>query len=491
MRLSPKSKSEKELPAVVRRWLAPLGAELPPLYLVGGAVRDQMLGRPIKDIDLMCADPEGLARNLSMHHGATLVPFLKKVAAPCFRVVRREDTEDYIDLVPMRGGSPETDLSLRDFTINAMAVEIGPGGGLAEVIDPLEGRRDLVRRCIRAASLRALADDPLRILRAVRFASQLGFVIDEATAHLMAQSAAALVNVAGERICAELLAILETPASADYLRRLDDSGALAVVFPEIGPMKGCIQNTHHHLDVWGHSLAALEACEAILANPADHFGSSAAAVQAYLATGRRTALLKLALLLHDSGKPSSKQVDSAGRITFYGHDEAGARVVETVGRRLRLSTGAAAFIIALVVHHMNLLTLSEPEVRPATVLRWCRRLGDACVAAIILSMADVAAIRGPAADPEWRERHLAWGAHTVRDYFSEFKQRIEAPPLVTGHDLLAIGIAPGPELGRILSMVRDVQQTGEVESREEALNLIKSQQMRAEARQVARKGKPL
>ena len=121
-------------------------------------MRDQMMGRPIKDVDLMCADPEGVARNLSMRHGATLVPFLKKVAAPCFRVVRREDADDYIDLVAMRGGSPEADLFLRDFTINAMAVEIGPGGGLAKVIDPLGGQRDLVRRCIRAGQgVRGLA----------------------------------------------------------------------------------------------------------------------------------------------------------------------------------------------------------------------------------------------------------------------------------------------------------------------------------------------
>ena len=460
-----------DLATVLNRWLAPLGPDLPLLYLVGGALRDRLLGRPMKDIDLMCAGPEQLASRIARQHGAALVPFRNKVDAPCFRVVRREDAKDFIDLVPMRGGSPEADLRRRDFTINAMAAAVGPGGCLADVIDPLNGRQDLAQRRIRAASQRTFADDPLRILRAVRFAAQLDFAINDGTAVLMAHSAPALSGVAAERICAELLAILEAPAAVRYLRLLDQTGALAAVLPEISAMKGCTQNAHHHLDVWDHSLAALEACEAILADAAAHFGSAAAAVDEYLAAGQRSALLKLAVLLHDSGKPSCKTVDPAsGRIHFRGHAARSAELMEAAGRRLRLPLRKKSFLVALAAHHMHVLALSDPGVRPATVLSWCRRLGDACLAAIVLSLADVAATCGPAAGPVWREQHVFWARTTARAYLTDFKPRFQAPPLISGHDLKNLGIAPGPQLGRILAQVRDAQQTGAIRTREAALD---------------------
>ncbi len=478
----------------LKRWLAPLGEDLPPLYLVGGALRDRFMGRPVKDIDLMCAAPEPLARRMAAHHGAALVSFLTKAEAPCFRVVRREDAGDVIDLVPLRGPDPEADLMRRDFTINAMAMAVGPRGRLGALLDPLGGRRDLAGRRIRAASATAFADDPLRILRAVRFAAQLDFVMDEAMDALMARSAPALAGVAGERIWTELRALLTAPQAVLHLVRLDRVGALTVIFPEIAAMKGCTQNTHHHLDVWEHSLAALAACEAILSAPESHFGSSAPAVRSALAGDHRFSLLKLAVLLHDSGKPLQRRVDPAsGRVFFHGHDRQGARLVKAVGERLRLSAREAAFVTALTAHHMHILALSDPSVRPATVLRWCRRLGDACVAALILSMADVAATRGPAADPAWRQRHLSWAGRTVEEYLTVFKPRLEAPPLVTGRDLVGLGLAPGPELGRILAVIRDAQQTEKIQTREAALDMAAALCVRASAAAgsaVSRKPEP-
>ena len=468
--MSRTSSSDVDLPAALHRWLGPLGPERPPVYLVGGAVRDRILGRPIKDIDLMCAAPAGLAQKLAAHHDAAVVPFLKKADAPCHRVVDRRDPNDFVDLVPIWGGSVKADLARRDFTINAMAMAVGPGGRLGNLVDPLGGQRDIADRCIRAASPEALAADPLRILRAVRFAAQLGYHLDPDTVGLMENSAPALAAVAPERIVAELLLILDTPTAASHIRRLDAVGALAVILPEIGPMKGCTQNDYHHLDVWAHSLAALAAAEGILANPQAHFGPAASLVEAYLQAERRTALLKLALILHDAGKPPQRAIDpKTGQITFLAHDAESGRIAEAAGRRLRLSSRAVVFLSTLTAHHMHVLALSAPDVRPATVLRWCRRLGDASTAAILLSMADVSAIRGPAADPVWRERHLNWAGRTVRDYFLNLKPRIEQRPLINGRDLIGRGASPGPALGRVLAAVREAQLTGTVQDREAAL----------------------
>ena len=467
--------TSRDLPAALHRWLGPLGPDRPPVYLVGGAVRDRLLGRPVKDIDLMCAVPEALARALATHHDAALVPFLKKIDAPCHRVVDRRDPNDFLDLTPISGGSVGTDLARRDFTINAMAMAVGPAGRLEDLVDPLGGQRDIADRRIRAASPQALAADPLRILRAVRFAAQLGYSIAPDTVGLMAKSAPALAAVAAERIAAELLLILETPTAAEHIRQLDAVGALAVILPEIGPMKGCTQNDYHHLDVWGHSLAALEAAEGILADLDTHFGPAAPLVETYLQAERRIALLKLALILHDAGKPPQRAVDpETGRITFLSHDAQSGRIAEAAGRRLRLSARAAVFLSALAAHHMHVLALSDPRVRPATVLRWCRRLGDASAAAILLSMADVSAIRGPAADPAWRQRHLQWAGRTVRDYFLDLKPRIEAKPLINGRDLIGRGASPGPALGRILAAVRDAQLAGTVQTRAAALAMAQS-----------------
>jgi poly(A) polymerase len=210
----------------LRRWLRPLGADLPPLFMVGGAVRDHLLGRPYKDLDLICPSPEVLARRLGRIHHAAVVPFLKKADAPCHRVVSRADPEDFLDLSPITGGSVEGDLERRDFTINAMALPVLPGNGFGPLIDPLGGRRDLAARTLRACGPNAFHDDPVRILRALRIAAQLGFAVAPATLDLARRDADALAAVAVERCVKELFDLLAQPSSAGHIRTLDELGVL-------------------------------------------------------------------------------------------------------------------------------------------------------------------------------------------------------------------------------------------------------------------------
>jgi tRNA nucleotidyltransferase/poly(A) polymerase len=457
----------------LRRWLAPLGADLPPLFVVGGAVRDHLLGRPYKDLDLICPQPEALARRLGRIHQAAVVPFLKKVDAPCHRVVSRADPGDFLDLSPIAGGSVEADLARRDVTVNAMALPVLPGNRLGALIDPLGGRPDLAGRIIRACGPDAFRDDPVRILRAVRIAAQLGFVVEPATLDLARKGAAALAAAAVERIVKELFDLLAQPASGAHIRTLDDLGALEAILPEIRPLKGCGQNAYHHLDVWGHSLAALDRLEVLLADPSAYFGMAAGAVVDLL-SDRRLSLLKLACLLHDLGKPTCRQeAPEDKRVHFYGHDKCGATLAEAVARRLKLSVRDRERLVLLVSRHMQAGDWSKPEVRPGTLIKWSRRLGGDMVLLILLGMADTLAKRGSAADAGERRRRLQWGRETLETYFETVVPSLSAPPLITGDDLLALGLAPGPRIGEILARVTAARDAGQIATRREALEMAR------------------
>lgn len=456
--------------ATLHNWLKHLRDPLPRLYLVGGAVRDHLLSRPAVDIDLMCDGPETVARDLAKARDAAMVPFLKKADAPCYRVVDRKGAGNHIDFVPVQGGSIDADLSRRDFTINAMAMRVHPSGELGDLIDPFGGRRDLENRTIRIAGPDTLPADPLRIFRAVRFAVQLRFAIHDRTLAAMASAAGGLKSIAGERIRDELAKTLACSGCGPYIRILDDQGILKAVFPEIGPMKGCTQNDHHHLDVWGHSLAVLENCDEILADLWGIFGEAAGEVDGYLNRNRRGSLLKLAALFHDCGKPDARQVDEgSGRITFHGHDQSGAERVEGICDRLKLSGRDRAFVRAMVSHHMHALFLSRPDVRQKTLLRWFRRLGEEMIPLIILSVADVRATLGRASRSSDRKRHETWAAANVGEYYSRIQPAFSRKPLIDGNDLIAMGISPGPEIGRILKTVRETQDTGQIRDRDQAL----------------------
>jgi tRNA nucleotidyltransferase/poly(A) polymerase len=459
----------------LKKWLGPLGKSLPEVFVVGGAVRDHLLGREVRDIDLMCPEPEDLARRLQAVHDVARVPFLKKPGAPCIRVVNRRDTEDFIDLVPIHGGSLEQDLTRRDFTINAMAMRVMPGGVAGEVVDPLGGRGDLERGVIRAAGPRAFLEDPLRVVRASRFSAELSFQIDPQTIGLMRGAGARLAGVAAERVTRELFLTLRTPASAPRIRVLDDVGALEAVLPEIGPMRGCPQNAYHHLDVWGHTLEALEHLERLLVAAGEHFGAAAGALGHYLEGGSRLSVLKLAVLLHDAGKPPSRSATPPeGGATFHGHDAAGAAMAAAAGRRLKLAARDRETLELLVRHHMHLFDLTGAAVGAKTLTRWFRRHGEKMTAMVLLYMADTLATRGPALGEAERERLLSWGRGAVVSYYGAIKARLDRKPLITGRDLAAMGMTPGPAMGQVLRAVREAQDAGSVRTVEESIALARA-----------------
>jgi putative nucleotidyltransferase with HDIG domain len=319
----------------------------------------------------------------------------------------------------------------------------------------------------------AFDNDPLRILRAFRFAADLGFTIDAETLDAMKHAVPSLAQVSVERIMNELLLTFGTPEASSAVAALDRYGILDSVFPEIIMMKGCDQNGYHHKDVWGHSLLVVERLEDILDNSADYF-DDAAAVFRNLEADARLPLLKLAALLHDVGKPGTKGLNQeTGRITFKKHDKAGAEHVDRIAERMKLSGQARTFLVRMVLEHLQPIFLSAASVSPAARMRWFRQMGDDAVPALILSMADVMSSRGPLSGEEYRSGFVAWCRQQINDYYVSVKTILARPVLITGHDLMALGMTPGPEIGRVLGQVREAQDTGDISSRDEALTLVR------------------
>lgn len=460
------------LPVSLRRWFESGMPEGGQCYLVGGTVRDLLMNTKPKDLDLVCVQAKKLALSLAAQKNAALVIMEKKADEPCYRVVDRDNPDDFIDIAEMRGETIEEDLSRRDFTINAMAIRLHDDATSGELLDPFHGCKDLQQKIVRMVSKEAFVSDPLRILRAFRFAAVISFAIEEPTLKAMQSNAALLKQVSVERIMAELQNILLTTKSSAWFRRMDDLGIFENILPEILPMKGCKQNWYHHKDVWEHSLLVMEQLEQMLSDLA-RFGELSARI-ADLLDDEKTVFLKLAGLLHDIGKPSTKGTKSrSDRIIFYGHDKAGAELMQEMAGRLKLPCRSKDFLVRIVAEHLKPLMLASPKAKAAARMRWFRKMRDDAVPALILAMADVMSSLGPESGADYREHFLAWAVESVQEYFVSIKPKLEAPLLINGDDLISMGMKPGIALGNLLYRLRFAQDLGKLTSREEALEAAK------------------
>jgi len=450
--------------------LASLSARLPPMYEVGGAVRDRLLGRETCDIDVAAHDPEKAARLMERTLGTKTVAFNRESrTTACYRILSLNDPGIHLDLVHIQGKSIENDLARRDFTINAMARPLGAEKDL-EIIDPFGGREDLKQGIIRATRQENIVQDPLRIMRAFRLSAQLDFGIEPRTREVIRENSGLVLKSAPERIKSELAGLLESGRGCRELRLMDELGVLAVLFPEIAPMRGCTQNAFHHLDVLRHSFQAYASCEEIVAEPEKTFPGHGEEINAVLAEGSRLPWLKLAALMHDMGKPCCrKRRGRSGRITFYGHEKTGAGMAEDTARRFRFSAREGQYLRLLISEHMHIFALSGAEVKKSTLMRFLRRVGDDLIPIVILGLADSRATQGEKRPQEEAERFEVWAREVIRDYFRDFKAEMQQKPLLTGRDLLNLGLPPGPRIGKILREARLAQDDGIINDRNQAL----------------------
>jgi poly(A) polymerase len=446
------------------------------VYLVGGTVRELALGKPAPDLDLAVSGQTlELARSLAAELNGTFV--LLDEGERTARVVCRGEI---LDLAEFRAPSLEGDLRGRDFTLNAVALDLEAVLGLAppKIFDPLGGIRDLSRGLIRMVAPENLAADPLRLLRAYRFAASHGLSLTPDTEAAIAALVGEFSRVAGERVHQELFLLLGAPRSGPILARMDRVGLLTRIFPELEELKGVEQNGYHHLDVFDHSLATVFHLEEVLAEPGKYFGEMAAEV-AGSAAPPWPALLKLAALFHDAGKPRVRERRTdPDRYTFYYHEKLGLEIFAGVAQRLRLSAAEAKTVTSLISQHMRPFLLLPAARARELSLRALGRLVRAArpdlAGLFALAMADSLAGQGPG-KPADAEAVLADLADEARRFLKERLEPQEAlPRLLTGHDLIReFRLEPGPRFRRLLSAVQEAQWEGTVQSRGDALDLVR------------------
>jgi poly(A) polymerase len=482
--------------------LSPLLSELHPLfagqempiYLVGGAVRDALLGVESGDLDF--AVPErAVALAFAVGDALSLPAYVLDRDRDTGRVVvpataRRGKTT--LDFARYRAAGLDGDLRARDFTINAMALPAGASDAGA-IVDPLDGRADLQAGIVRLASPTALHDDAVRTLRAVRMAVRFGFDLAPGMADAIATAVPGLAAISAERVRDELIKLFSSPAPGQALQLLQETGLLRVVLPEIAALEDVEQSAPHHEAVLAHTISTLHwlaLVEGALAEGCDHDGAIgevqrqlepyASALRSHLerpVDGDLSGLdlLRLGALFHDAGKAETQQREEGGRIRFFGHAEAGARLASHRLRQLRFSRQAVDHVHDMVREHMRPLFLAQTDkVTRRAVYRFFRDAGSAGLDVSLLTLADhLATHNGPGAGDAW-EQLLSVTGTLFHHYFEGYDETIRPSPLLSGGELIAaLGLQPGPEVGRLLRLLEEAQAAGEISSTAEALELAR------------------
>jgi tRNA nucleotidyltransferase/poly(A) polymerase len=470
------------------------------IYLVGGAVRDMLRNHVSHDLDFAVpTNGIALARRVANALDADFIALDIERDTGRAIVVEDDGSRAFLDFATYRGGTTlEADLRARDFTVNAIAYDIHRG----TIVDPLNGGSDLRAKLIRACSPLSFQDDPVRILRAIRQAAAFEFRIDLATRKLMKEAAGLLPRISPERLRDEIFKILEGPRPDASMRALEMLGVFPHVMPELSALKGVTQPRPHIYDVWEHTLSVLRHLEAILSalrvgfsaeetndlftglltlrlgryreQFAQHFANS-------LNTDRSVrAALFFSALYHDVEKPAQRSVDEAGQIHFYGHDVQGAETAAKRARAFNLSNDEVERIQRIVFHHMRFLSFTmrmeqenEGPSRKA-VYRFFRDTGEAGIDLVLLALADLRGMCDHTLTQESWTRALDIARILLENYWEKREESVAPPRLLDGNDLMReLNLDPGKVVGRLLEAIREGQATGQVTTREEALELAR------------------
>lgn len=437
------------------------------IYLVGGCVRDLMLRRHPTDYDIVVTGnalrmAEDLADSMAGH-----LVILGKPGKILYRIIA---ADKIYDITAAEGADLAADLQRRDFCINAMAYQLAS----ARIIDPHRGRADVEKKQIRMVSGSVFQVDPVRLIRAYRLAAELQFSIEPHTQATMAEDCDRIVGCPGERTWAELSKLLDTPNAHTYVTQMASSGVLNSILPELAALKGCCQGRHHHLDAYDHTLATIE-----------HLEDSRKQIESILWEDMpgaclglsidRIGLLKMALLLHDIGKPATRRIGTDNQTHFYGHAAESARMAAAVCKRLRLSRRDTDFVVFIIRHHLYPLALYRAYQYGSLTRRAATRFFIKCSqwapALLLHALADMKAKR--AVDAMAESKLIEFVNLLLKQFDSFARSKQTQGPLLNGKDLINdLGLTPGPLFKQILKAVQTAHLSGELTSRSEALNWV-------------------
>lgn len=441
------------------------------VFLVGGAVRDLLVGKQISDYDFLVSEGSvsDIAKLLSNSLGGKF--FFLKGANYSSKTIRIIKEGLQIDISEPKGSNLQEDLLERDFTINSMAIRMSDGA----LFDSAEGIRDLINKKIRLTSDLAFIKDPVRLIRAYRFVAEMNFQLEERTHILIMEQAPLISQVPSERVRDEIFKILTLKNSVDVLDNLWKSGILKVVFPELILLEkvSAEPQRYHHLNGLEHSFEALRCLERVLLLNSPIWQDISEKLTYYLnhiiGGGRKNIqLLKLATLFHDLGKPMTMKLDS-NKASFLNHDVEGSLIVEKIARRIRLSKLEIKELKHMVKNHMQpiFIPAENPE---AHILKFLGKTYPYTVNIVLLSLADRLSSRGQKITLSYiLERYRLYKKIIKTSLFYEPPKKL---PLNGKEIMNLLNLEPGPSVGIAIKMLKGAMIRGEVKDEEDAKSFL-------------------
>lgn len=438
------------------------------IYLVGGSVRDFAMDKTSLDRDLIVAgvDARDFAIRIAEFFNAVFVP-LDEVNR-IYRVVL-PDKINYFDITNPVEGSIDKDLARRDLAVNAVAVNLST----MEIVDKFNGLNDILNKQLNSVSEKNFIDDPLRILRAFRFMSVLGFKMSDELMCIIKKHINLLNLPAVERINYELLKLFGGNFAYDTLLSLDNTGGLEVLFPFVSELKRVPPNTHHHLDLFYHSLETVRQIQLLYLNAEKEVQSHLEEVS--FGAHPRLAFLKLAGFMHDIGKFSTWSIEEeTGRHRFIKHDDAGAKLAVPFLKKMNFSNKQIDYLTSMIKNHMYpSQVISATELNEKVMMRYVRKMEDNSIDVIILAMADRFSALGEAVTEDMVNQNIS-GLQNLMNFYISVKDSLEPlPKLLTGNEIMSLlNIKPSPLLGKIITALHDAQLSGDVMTKEHAIDFV-------------------
>ena len=439
-----------------------------PCYIVGGFVRDVLMGKTSTDRDIIvcCDDVKTFSQNLANNLDAHFIE-LDKINK-IYRIVLK-DKINYIDITVPVENDLEKDIKRRDLTINAVAFDCNK----SEFIDIIGGIDDIRNKKIRGISDKNFEDDPLRLLRIFRFHSCTGFDIDENLIKLSKKLYKTINCPAKERVNAELLKMFEGKYTDSALLKLDETGMLEELFPIFKEVKKIPPNSHHHLDLFHHLIETVNQIQLKYEEGDDvikiHLDNTS------FGAVKRVAFLKLAAFLHDIGKPSCWTIEEdTGRHRFIKHDEAGAKLAVPVLKELKFSKKQTEYIKTLIKYHIYPSGLiSSESAGEKAFLKFYRKMDDNVIDVILLAMADRLSARGEKVTDEMVEKNILGLTNLLNEYILKRNEIKPPEKLLDGVDIMELlHINQGPDIGKILNALYEAQLNGLIRCKEDAVIFV-------------------
>lgn len=440
------------------------------IYLVGGSVRDCLMGKDTYDRDLIVTDEDAgiFSQKIAEFFGGKFIPL--DVENHIYRVVL-SDKLNYLDITNPVENSMEKDIKRRDLTINAVAVDIKN----CEILDLVGGLNDIKNQVLKGIEDENFIDDPLRILRVFRFYSLLGFEIDEHLLSIVTKYSYLIEKPAKERIEYELMKLFSGKYTDLSLLKMDECGILEKLFPIVKELKQVPPNAHHHLDLFHHSIETIKQVQLL-------YNASQPEVKSHMdkvdfGGFSRLAHLKLACFMHDIGKFSTWTIEEdTGRHRFIKHDDVGSKLAKPILKKMCFSNKQIEYITLMIKKHMYpTMVVQAPELTDKVMMRFVRKMEDDAIDNILIAQADRLSARGPEITDEIVNENISALNKLLQFYLKAQETLKPLPKLLNGNEVMKIlNISPSPKLGQIINALNEAQINGDIITKEDAISFVKN-----------------